>query len=182
MVGMSMPTAPASPVRTGRRITDVVGRFFAGAIDVCRDGDRVALHLSTGQGEIVVTLPTKEFVLKCRGSRDHNLNPLPNPADFVKAELPEHREVRPTVSSPIYQQAFEMLMKRPEMTQREAAEMVGVKRCCLSAWMTKVHPGALRARREALGIPQRGRCPNPVNHAQAAAQGAPLTKPSGRVL
>jgi len=197
-----MPTPAPSPLKTGRRITDVIGTFFATSIDVCRAGDRVALHLATTSGEIVITLAAREFVLKCRGVRDHNLNPLPNPIDVLRAEARE-RQARSLEPAPLptetaapvkrrrkspaaaaeFERAWTMLKASPALSVRQVAEICGVNASCLSTWATRRHPGELADLRRALNLPVYGRRPVlPANLTQAAAAGVPLVKPSGQVL
>lgn len=80
------PTAPIrptggrdpleSPSRARTRCTDLRGTFDAGALDVCRVGDLVALHLATAQGRFVFRLDEITFVQAVRGPRDSNGQPF----------------------------------------------------------------------------------------------------------
>jgi len=72
-----------------RRVTAVLARFRAGAVDVCKCDQEVALHFSTPQGIVILTVDLAEFVNKCRAPRCHNghLLPMPGDAERHRAEL-----------------------------------------------------------------------------------------------
>lgn len=88
-----MPSAAESPASSRRRnITGVIRRFENCSIDVCKLGGTVALHLNTREGVVIATIDLREFVLKCRGPLDHNLNQLPT---FEEISGPESSLVVP---------------------------------------------------------------------------------------
>lgn len=84
-----------------RRCTDVVARYDAGSVAVCKAAGEVALHFGTTSGVVVVFMRLDDFVQQCRGPRDHNGQPLP-PVRSVSLEdadrdwnAPEHDSEEP---------------------------------------------------------------------------------------
>lgn len=60
------------PATTRTNPTKLREKFDAGSIAVCRMGNKVALHISTPEGEILVHMREIDFVRGCRGLADHN--------------------------------------------------------------------------------------------------------------
>jgi len=56
-------------------VTKTIAIYFAGSIAPCREGDRVALHISTPEGEVLVQISERAFHEGCRGPADSNLVP-----------------------------------------------------------------------------------------------------------
>ena len=87
--GKSHDQSPRLNVTKVRTCTD------AGAIDVCKDGSKVALRIYTREGIFIYRLDLREFTLKCRGAVDHNLNPLPSVEDFAEVALTREFRITP---------------------------------------------------------------------------------------
>lgn len=65
-----------------RNVTKIASRHHAGAVHVCRVGSTVALHFSTPEGEVLITMRERDFVAGARGPVDHNGNPFRNPTQL----------------------------------------------------------------------------------------------------
>lgn len=72
-------TKQISAAVSRRRVTDVVGRLHAQALDVTTAGELVALHCHTAKGTVVVTVAMPVFATAARGPRDGNGRPWPEP-------------------------------------------------------------------------------------------------------
>lgn len=93
-------TAPVSL----RRVTDVVQRAHAQALDVTAAGDLVALHCRTSRGTVVVTVALVDFLAAARGPRDANGRPWPvsrRTADLPAAPEPASAYTPPSPTGKI---------------------------------------------------------------------------------
>ena len=63
-------TAPQSSSATIRRVTGITAIHQAGKIDVCCAGTKVALHIYTTDGEVLVHMRLGDFLRSCRGPKD----------------------------------------------------------------------------------------------------------------
>lgn len=59
-----------------KRITGITAIYAAGSVDVCRDGAKVALHIYTTEGEVLVRMSERNFIFSFRGIVDANGNPF----------------------------------------------------------------------------------------------------------
>lgn len=87
-----MPTTPetATLLDARRRVTGVVAIYDAGTLQPCRAGDKVALHILTTEGEIIVRCSERAFVTGCRAPADANGNPFRS-LEQLDAERRERR-------------------------------------------------------------------------------------------
>jgi len=86
-----MPPTPetATLLDARRRVTGVVAIYDAGTLQPCRAGDKVALHVLTPEGEIIIRCSERTFVTGCRAEADANGNPF-----RTLAELDAERRAR----------------------------------------------------------------------------------------
>jgi hypothetical protein len=61
---------------TRKFVTGIIAIHHAGSIAVCREGSKVAMHIATPNGEVLVHVSEREFILGCRRECDHNGNPF----------------------------------------------------------------------------------------------------------
>lgn len=178
-----MGAAEKSHAQSPRRnITAVMLRFAAGSVDVCKMGGIVALHFGTPGGVVVASIPLREFVEKCRGAVDHNLNRLPTIADFADpAEtdplLSPACQPRHCVHDGACTAAWASLMANPAMSAGDAARAAGVSPSWFSKWQSLNHPGELDALRLARGISLR-----PSNAPRVMTDRPFILKPGGKAL
>ena len=67
---------PSTAQTAIRKVTGIIEVHTAGSIAVCREGSKVALHIATTEGEVLVHMRERDFVRSCRGFADHNGNPF----------------------------------------------------------------------------------------------------------
>lgn len=178
---MPAPSTPAVLVDTAsivkpsgaiRRVTDVVARYSARTVDVCKAGDAVALHCSTGAGIVVLVMPLHEFAEKCRGAQDYNGRTLSPLSTTVRAPAPKPEPSEPALPrvtfgrtvSPERAALYEEILAevaRGKPTARAAAER-GINYHSYVSWRHRQTD--LRAREEAY------------------RRSAPVPKPNGKLL
>ena len=158
-----MPTATPNSIR---KCTEVIGRFHAGSLDVCREGAIVALHMATPAGVLVVTLDEREFVTKARGRADYHghpfrnlsdLNPPANPKAQMLGDAPEKPRLprgEATARCPL---AWEALKRDLARSIEEVSEEQGIPKSTLHNWLGENHPGEFLRLRRAAGLTRFGR-------------------------
>ncbi len=130
---------------------------------VCVSGDRVALHLSTRAGQLIVTCPLAHFNEHARAERDHHGRPF---VSATRGERPTLARGRPAGLSPLLlpadkiaklRAAFARYQAEPSLTQTALAAECGVS-------VPTAHKYFTRFRDE------------------AAAAAGPVRKPNGSML
>jgi|GEM_PF-2819114 len=81
-----MPSAQQSRASSHRNVVSYRARYTAYAIEVTKENQQVAFHFQTSEGVVFVRADLSEFVQKCRGPVDHNLNPLPSFDDVASGD------------------------------------------------------------------------------------------------
>lgn len=153
-----MPSAAPNSISNARpNVTATIARHVAVAVDVCRAGDLVALHLHTTRGTVTVTIGEAAFVAAARGPVDSNGNPWrtgqmddarlkPAGEDAEKSKLPRGEA---TARCP---QAWESLKQDLTRSIDDVASEHGLQKSTLQNWIIAHHPGELVHLRHAAGL------------------------------
>lgn len=183
---------PAASSNSIRKCTETIAHHVASSLDVCRAGDRVAIHVHTPSGVVHVLVAEAEFVAKCRGRVDINGNPwrvidgtkratieqLENDAAAAPScgETEHHSSPRPYTPHGVFAQAaaqaWEDLKADPSQRIEDVADRCGLNRNSFTNWVAKHHPGELPQLRAAIGLNRLGR---PIEK-------DPILKPKGAIL
>lgn len=133
---------------TRRNPTKLTGIFDAGSIAVCKADDKVALHIYTTDGEILVRMSERNFVASCRGPRDANGNPLRafqdldedarRQADAVILQRKHDSAVQLGMSDEVAAKcttAWGFFESGAALTQAEAARQAGIAYPTFNVWV-----------------------------------------------
>ena len=145
------------------------------ALDVAVAGEQVALHCHTREGTVVVQLGYAEFAAKARGASDCNRRPYPQPRTTTVDQLEADAahvpitKLAPAGTRPV-RRADDRRLLSPERDAQYRA-----------AWARRLAGGiSVAALARELGVT------DPVLHLHfkryAAEAGAPVAKPSGKIL
>lgn len=180
-----MPPTPQSPAGSHHNVTAVIQRHEALTIDVCRAGDRVAIHANTRFGIVVITLAEREFVIKARGPIAHNNVPFRS-LEQIRA-LAGETPYGPPPKKPAtdaaelaarYEAAWEYARLYLHIPAYEVAKAHGLGPNAFRIWLSKNHSQELtRLRREA-GLSVKPRSTGePIPEVKL-----PVLKPGGKIL
>lgn len=180
-----MPPTTQSPAGSRHNVTAVIQRHEALTIDVCRAGDRVAIHANTRFGIVVITMAELEFVAKARGPIAYNNVPFrsleqirelagentpPPPARPPKADTED--------ASTRCEAAWAYAQQYLHVPANDVALAHGLVPSTFKVWLSRHHPRELtRLRREA-GLTVR---PTSTGEPIPVVK-LPVFKPGGKIL